>query len=62
MNTEINNAYKELFTDLENKEKKYSEADDNIVAFSAAGNINSELMVVGRATNGWDVYYNRKKK
>jgi hypothetical protein len=61
MNTEIKTAYKNLFSNFESKEKKYKESDKEIVAFSALGTPGAPLMVVGRATNGWDIYYDRVK-
>lgn len=61
MNTEIKTAYKNLFSNIESKGKKYKESDKKIVAFSALGTPGAPLMVVGRATNGWDICYDREK-
>jgi hypothetical protein len=60
MNSKLQEAYRKLLQDLNGK--KYSEADNNTTVFTAIkGKDEVALMVVGRATNGWGVYYNREK-
>ncbi len=60
MNSKLKDAYRMLLQDLTGK--RYSEADNNTTVFSAIkGKGEVDLMVIGRATNGWGVYYNKEK-
>jgi len=63
MKNELKVLYRKLLKGL--GENKYTEADNDTIVFSAlVGNKfedSRELMIVGRATNGWNVWYNRKK-
>lgn len=60
MNDRIKEAYRKLLKDLYGK--TYSEKDNNTTVFNAIkGKEEIDLMIVGRAPNGWGVYYNRNK-
>ena len=61
MNEELRNAYAKLLEGLTGK--KYAERDNDTTVFHAIkGKSNVDFMLVGRAPNGWGLYYNRSKK
>ena len=63
MDEKLIQPYRNLMKGL--LDKQYPEPDNDTLIFNALKGrryeINRELMVIGRATNGWNVWFNRKK-